>query len=119
MKKDGTREIRADLRVELCSRFCPYYKPGKKEDLACRGFLVIDGLIRDGRQIPFLFTEERPGCEIQESLLRNLCTSCAFSGDGCDFFRQGNSFSPCGGFIFLANLLAGDIVTIDNIRDVR
>ncbi len=111
--------MRVDLRGELCSRFCPYYKPGKKEDLACKGFLVIEGLINRGRQIPFSVTEKRPDPAIQESLLHNLCAVCPFSEDGCDFVQQKESFSPCGGFILLAYLLGANIVTIDNIRDVR
>jgi len=111
--------MRVDLRSELCSRFCPYYKPGKKEDLACKGFLVIEGLIRRGRKIPLFVTEKKSNPAIQESLIHNLCAVCSFSEDGCDFVQQKERLSPCGGFILLAYLLGADIITIDNIRDVR
>jgi len=111
--------MRVDLRSELCARFCPYYRPGKKEDLACNGFLVIECLIKEGRQIPFFVTAERPDAAIREKLLRDLCAACPFFEDGCDFVRQKEGSSPCGGFILLAYLLGANIITIDNIRDVR
>jgi hypothetical protein len=111
--------VRGDLRVELCARFCPYYKPGKKEDLACKGFLVVKGLIEEGREIPFFVTDRRPDPALREKLLRDLCVVCPFFEDGCDFVQQKERSLPCGGFILLAYLLRANIITIDNIRDVR
>jgi hypothetical protein len=111
--------MRVDLRGELCSRFCPYYKPGKKGNLACKGFLVIEGLIKKGLHIPFSVKGKRSDPAIQKSLLRNLCAVCPFSEDGCDFVQRKERSSPCGGFILLAYLLGANIITIDNIRDVR
>jgi hypothetical protein len=108
-----------DLRGELCARFCPHYKPGKKEDLVCKGFLVVEGLIKGGRQIPFFVTDRRPDPAIRNKLFHNLCAVCPFFEDGCDFVQQKERSSPCGGFILLAYLLGANIITIDNIRDVR
>ena len=112
-------QIRFDLRGELCARFCPYYKPGRKEDLACKGFLVVQGLMNSGRQIPFSVGDNRSDPAIREILVRDLCTKCPFFGDGCDFVQQKESSSPCGGFILLACLLGTNVITVDNIRDVR
>ena len=112
-------QIRFDLRGELCARFCPYYKPGRKEDLACKGFLVVQGLIKRGRQIPFSITDKRSDPTIRKILLRDLCAKCLFLQDGCDFVQQRERSSPCGGFILLSYLLGANIMTIDNIRDVR
>jgi hypothetical protein len=111
--------MRVDLRDELCARFCPYYKPGKKEDLACKGFVVVKGLIEEGREIPFFVADKRPGPALREKLLHDLCAVCPFFEDGCDFVQQKERASPCGGFILLAYLLSANIITIDNIRDVR
>jgi hypothetical protein len=116
---DTRLQMRLDLRGELCARFCPYYKPGRKEDLRCNGFLVIEGLIKKGFQISFFITEKGFDPAIQESLLHSLCAVCPFFEDGCDFVRQKERSSPCGGFILLAYLLGTNIITIDNIRDVR
>jgi hypothetical protein len=110
--------MRVDLRGELCSRFCPYYKPGKKEDLACKGFLVVEGLIKKCLYIPFTVGGNKSDPAIQESLLRNLCAACPYFEDGCDFVQRKERSSPCGGFILLSYLLGANIITIDNIRDV-
>jgi hypothetical protein len=110
--------MRAGLRAELCSRFCSYYKPGKKEDLACKGFLVIEGLIKRGLHIPFSVQEKKLDSAIPESLLHILCATCPFFEDGCDFVQQKKKSSPCGGFILLSYLLETNNLTIDNIRDV-
>jgi hypothetical protein len=112
-------QMKVDLRDELCARFCPYYKPGRKEGLACKGFAVVEGLIEEGREIPFSVTGKRPGPALREKLSHDLCAVCPFFEDGCDFVQQKKRSSPCGGFILLAYLLKADIITIDNIRDVR
>jgi hypothetical protein len=115
--------VRGDLRDDLCARFCPYYKPGKKEDLACKGFLVVKGLIEEGLGIPFFVTDKvtdkRPDPALREKLLHDLCGVCPFFEDGCDFVQQKERSLPCGGFILLTYLLRANIITIDNIRDVR
>jgi hypothetical protein len=111
--------MRVDLRNELCARLCPYYKAGKKEALACKGFLAVEGLIEEGRKIRFSLTDKRPDPSLREKLLHDLCAVCPFFEDGCDFVQEKERSSPCGGFILLAYLLGENIITIDNIRDVR
>ncbi len=50
-----------DLVKNLCANFCSYYKPAKKEELACRGFIVVKRLIEMGKHIPFENVRQKPG----------------------------------------------------------
>jgi hypothetical protein len=41
----------SSLVKTLCLKHCSYYKPGKNEELACRGFHVVERLMQSGRTI--------------------------------------------------------------------
>ena len=109
--------IRADLQDKLCRTFCKYYKPSKKEELACGGFLVIENLLREGRKVPFDTFIERMNPVTRDLLVQNLCVLCAFYEADCDFVQQLES-PPCGGFLLLCRLLEAEVISIDNIRCV-
>jgi hypothetical protein len=106
------------LRERLCLKFCAYYKPSKNEELACKGFLVIEGLIKEGKEISFIKSEKLLEADTEKILRENLCVSCPFNESDCDYAQQEEGASPCGGFLLLGRLLETQVVTVDNIQDI-
>ncbi len=105
----------APLEQALCLKFCSYYKPGKNEALACRGYLIVERLMEEGKSLVF---EDRSGDVNQartDSLVNVLCLACDFHEQDCDFM-QDRAARPCGGFVFLEKLLGSGVITIDDIR---
>ena len=107
-----------DLVKNLCVNFCSYYKPSKKEELACRGFVVVKKLIEMGKQIPFEGSDGRTSPLTEEDLRNVLCPTCPFYDNDCDFILQEGDAMPCGGFIFLGHLIEKGAVCIDDVRDI-
>ena len=108
-----------DLVKNLCVNFCSYYKPLKKEELACGGFVVVKRLIDMGKEIPFEKSDRRPSPCIEEKLSTALCPTCPFYESDCDYILQEGDASPCGGFIFLGLLLDSGIISIDDVRNIE
>lgn len=117
-----------DLRINLCNKFCDYFKPSKKEDLVCEGFTVIERLLGNGKLIVFDMPDKGYAHEAQEMLMQDMCTVCPFYQKDCDFILSKLSYPcnqeetkkpcPCGGFILLACLLESGIIKIDDIRNI-
>ena len=107
------------LRERLCLQFCPYYKTSKNEELACKGFLVVEGLIKEGKEIPFIKSDKLLEADTEKILGENLCGSCPFNESDCDYALQEEGASPCGGFLLLGRLLEAQVLTVDNIEDIR
>jgi hypothetical protein len=107
-----------NLRKSLCQAFCKYYKPVKREELACMGFLVIEKLMRKGKEIPFDVFKEKMHLSTEEMLTEELCVLCPFYEEDCDFVQH-RELPPCGGFLLLGHLFDTKVISIDNIRDVR
>jgi hypothetical protein len=102
----------------ICMNFCSYYKPDKTEDLACRGFTVIEELMKKGYPISL---EKRAGAvspTVSEILSARLCPACPFRIDGCDFASGQRPAQPCGGFLLLGHLIGSGIVHIDDLVDI-
>jgi hypothetical protein len=99
----------------LCLKYCSYYKPGKREELACRGFRVVERLMLAGRTILM----ENPGAsadkQVMDKLVQALCSVCTFHEHDCDFFQDRVS-QPCGGFVLLSQLLGSGRITIAEIK---
>jgi hypothetical protein len=36
----------------LCSGYCSFYKPEKDEELACKGFLILEKLLDERKEVP-------------------------------------------------------------------
>lgn len=111
--------MRKDSLLEqiLCSKYCTYYKPGKNEELACRGAVVVERLLHEGknRALECHLREFEPADA--ELIIKTMCTACDFYEQDCDFM-QNREARPCGGFVFLAQLLGSGVITIqDIIRD--
>ncbi len=106
------------LSEKLCLQFCPYYKPSKNEELSCKGFLVVEELIREGREISFIKSDKLLEAGTEKILRETLCVSCPFNESDCDYAQQEEGASPCGGFLLLGELLETQIVTVDNIKNI-
>jgi hypothetical protein len=102
----------------ICMNFCSYYKPDKAEDLACRGFTVLEELMRKGRQISL---EKRAGAvspPVSATLSTHLCPACPFREDGCDFASGQKGARPCGGFLLLGHLIGSGVVDVDDLANI-
>jgi hypothetical protein len=108
-----------NLRDRLCSRYCPYYKPSIKEELACKGFLVVKRFISDGKEIPFIKADKILDAGTENILREHLCISCPFYESDCDFAQHEDGAPPCGGFSLLGILIEASVLTIDNIKSIR
>ena len=112
MKKDPT------TAETLCRDFCAYYKPEKKEELACRGFVVVQRLIEKGRAVPPTGTGTAvpPDSTTREPLLRHVCKECDFREADCDFILTKGKAPACGGFVLLSYLLGNGEITIEDLH---
>ncbi|HUJ19703.1 MAG TPA: hypothetical protein VL197_17075 [Nitrospirota bacterium] len=99
----------------LCLNFCAYYKPGRNEELACRGYRVIERLTKQGRRIPLERKEQERDAMTDDAVIRRLCVACDFRKDGCDFAMDRKA-QPCGGFLLLGQLLRAGIITPDDME---
>jgi hypothetical protein len=107
-----------DLDKMICIRFCPYYKPGKNEGLACLGFTIIERLIEQGINIPFENFHHEPDSTTEERLIQTICIVCPFSQNDCDFFTRKKDVRPCGGFKLLGYLIENHSISLKDIRKV-
>jgi len=104
------------LGRELCIHLCPYYKPSKDAEIACKGFSVVEELLREGKKIVFEKSDRVINTATEEMLIKTLCLTCPFYEEDCDFISSRRDAKPCGGFTLLGNLLESGILTIDDIR---
>ncbi len=98
----------------ICLNFCSYYKSGSNEELACRGYLVVERLVQEGKGVVFEPSGSKCGPADCEKLAEKLCGPCDFRKDGCDFAVDRTS-PPCGGFLLLTQLLAEGRITVGDI----
>jgi hypothetical protein len=104
----------SDLMQTVCLRFCSYYKPGRNEELACQGYLVLERLALHGAPLSGAKAEPRDRTG-EELLVRTLCLSCPFREHDCDFMEN-RILPPCGGFLLLAQLLAAKEISIEDVK---
>lgn len=117
-----------NLRINLCQNICAYFKPARKESIACEGFIVIERLLGKGTPVVFDKPDNRYAYGVQKMLMQDICTVCPFYRDDCDFIlaepspqfgrEEREKPLPCGGFMLLAHLLENKIIKIDDIRNI-
>lgn len=112
MPKDAPKD------TALCRRFCPYYKPGRNEELFCRGFLVVQGLLRKGKAISLERPERpaSPGISELRVLRERVCGACGFREQDCDYSATDGAAPACGGFVLLSHLLGAGELGADDIE---
>lgn len=100
----------------LCLPHCHYYKPGRNEELLCRGAMVVQRLIDSGRRpTP---GEKAPGNidnAMRERIVQMVCSACEFREHDCDF-AQDRRAQPCGGIVLLSALLNAGVITVEDLR---
>ena len=103
----------------VCAQYCPYHKPGKNEDLECRGFAVAQCLIEAGVKVPPArpVKAASPGAAIAGVLKERICNACSFSAADCDFMLTEGKALPCGGLALITHLLRSGVITIDDVTD--
>lgn len=102
------------LTQTVCLRLCSYYKPGKNEERACRGYLVLERLALQG--VSMRGAKAKPRDRTGEELLvRALCMACPFHEQDCDFMEN-SALPPCGGFVLLAQLLAAKDISMEDVK---
>ena len=111
----------------LCSGYCSFYKPGKKEELACKGFFVLQKLLDERKEVPVRTEKIVLGIKTESALFRLLCEGCPFFGQDCDFaaWKRGEggntrreAVNPCGGFLCLGHCIDHGTVDIQDINRV-
>lgn len=102
---------RASIVRFVCETYCPFFKPGKKENLACQGFFLINKYLPSEK---ICVIESVLGIAVLSGwkkidpnfMYRIICKECPFLQDGCDFrdpqYRK--ETVPCGGYMVLADL---------------
>jgi hypothetical protein len=107
-------KIKGILTQKVCLQYCSYYKPGKDEALACRGYSVVERFLREGKILALdgHGRERKPGTA--ELMIKAMCTACDFFEQDCDFM-QDRSAPPCGGFVLLEHLLRTGMITIEEL----
>jgi hypothetical protein len=107
---------RSKSDTTLCRNFCQYYKPGRNEELTCRGFVVVLRIMQKGRRLSLERpdTLSLPDAGTVEALRKSLCGACDFRAGDCDFILTGAA-TPCGGFILLSHLLGTGELTLADI----
>jgi hypothetical protein len=103
------------LEQALCASFCSYYKPGSKEDLACKGYTVLERLLQVKKtnipdQCASVFDSRTA-----DMLVQKMCATCDFHENDCDYMQNRTS-SPCGGFILLAQLFMSKEIVAEDIE---
>ena len=102
------------LDKTVCSQFCSYYKPGKKEEISCGGYQRISRFLEEGRLLPVEVSGSRCSAEGRERIVRAVCSTCSFREDGCDFIVNRNA-QPCGGFRMISQLIADGMLKIEEL----
>lgn len=104
----------SSLVQTLCVPFCVYYKPGKNEELACKGYAVLERLMQGGRRIDCERCGQAPATTVSDLLVQKMCMSCDFHEQDCDFM-QDRTAAPCGGFVLISQLLGSGAIAPDEI----
>ena len=105
----------------ICQPFCDFFKPGVKEELTCRGALLVQQLVRNRRLSPGDFRNldrNEPLFPGQAADLEAaVCEGCPFRAEDCDFMSAAPPADcrPCGGWVLLRQLQKKGLITIPEL----
>lgn len=106
------------LVKKLCEPFCAYYKPGRNEELLCRGAQVFNRLVREGKPIVPAKLGMQSDPQAIELIVNSMCIACDFHEHDCDFMEDRGK-PACGGFVLLSQLVACGQIEIKEIMESR
>jgi hypothetical protein len=112
---------KTDFQEYICRPFCDFFKPGLKEEMTCRGALLVEHLVRRRRLTPedFLPLDRNqpliPGREAD--LEAAVCRDCPFQAEDCDFQSADPppGCRPCGGLVLLRQLIIKGLIAIPEL----
>jgi hypothetical protein len=104
----------SSFRQTLCLKYCAYYKPGRNEELACRGFLVVEQLMRSVEAGVYDNLNVEIDRSTADTIIQKICMDCDFYEKDCDFM-QDRAAPPCGGMVILTQLLKANRVSFEEI----
>jgi hypothetical protein len=102
------------LVQKLCMPYCAYYKPGKNEELLCRGALVVNRVMLAGKAVVPAKPGAQPDAGTIELIVNKLCMACDFHEHDCDFMEDRHS-RACGGFVLLSQLVMSGQIAVDEL----
>jgi len=112
-----------DFQQYICRPFCGFFRENTKEELACKGALIIEKLVMYGRLSPNLVSEiKSKDCQFRQkydaTLETAVCDTCPFAVDGCDFHagHGKTDAEPCGGYILLKHLKETGTISSDDLK---
>lgn len=94
--------------------YCAYYKPGRNEELLCRGAFVFNRLMQAGRPIVPAKPGAQPDPGTIELIVSKMCMACDFHEHDCDFMEDRHS-PACGGFVLLSRLVMSGQIVIEEL----
>ena len=103
----------------ICRANCSFYKPDRKEEERCRGFtLALDLSGTKPLNETNFDSEAFDPTFLQEFLRSNVCRSCPFYIDGCDFTSEEppENCLPCGGLLVLSEAIQKGLLTLSDVR---
>lgn len=106
----------AGMRPIICERYCRFYKPGVKEDMACGGLTRAEAVLGRMSELPAPKSDRPFSADAAATLEQQVCITCPFRIDGCDYADRVEGAVPCGGFIYLALLIDDGVISEDDIR---
>jgi len=120
MKKEALVEL-------LCAGYCSFYRPEKDEDLACKGFIILERLLDEQKEVPARTEKMVLSTKTENDLFQALCTGCPFFEQDCDYasWKRGEggnepceAMYPCGGFLCLGHCIDHGTVDIQDVNRV-
>lgn len=106
----------------ICRPYCMFFKEGKKEDMFCRGAVVVEMLVGNNRidSTKIHRYKKKPGLwnKHKKNLETLVCSKCSFRKQDCDFQSENppENTEPCGGFILLSLLKENNMVTVPDME---
>ncbi|MBN2373751.1 hypothetical protein JXL19_08190 [bacterium] len=107
----------------ICRPFCAFFRDGSKEELACRGALLVEYMLNAGIVSPDMIPEKSKSTRLwnrrDKDMERTVCQRCPFQKADCDFQSDipPSGAEPCGGYILLSILKQKGIIGIADIEE--
>lgn len=110
--------------IEVCRKYCQYFREGTKEKEACEGLKMLAKLFEPPKNLPVLPEHEKSSVLKKHNHLleKHVCARCDWRTDDCDYrsLCPPPNAMPCGGLIFLALLIEKGIIDEDKLaRDIN